>query len=108
MDVLSGQIALLRITWYDATSVSRWVCLDEAATFKPVTAISIGYLVDETKKFYTLASSVIPESGLISEIIVIPKGMLHKVEVMTPKKGFIEVKHHVKSTTTRKKSKKAK
>ena len=106
---IHDDISLLRITWLDATSVARWTYLQEAETLQPVTCISIGYLLNETPIFYALASSVIQENEMLSEIIIIPKGMVVLVEELsTVAIKKVKAKQNVKSKKTTTASKKIK
>lgn len=80
--------SIVMVVWGDACSVEEWIPLEEVST-DPLMTTSIGVLVGVGDKALAL-SGTLNASGHTCGTIVIPFGMVTKLEVLKPKGAFVE------------------
>ncbi len=73
------------VTWHDAFSSvdTDWKKPHKIDT-SPLTIVSAGRLVKQTKKYVTLAQTFDTNSGKVSCLMSIPRGMMVKVRKVRP------------------------
>lgn len=77
---------LLLIKWYDTTSWAGWRTLTAAKELEPVVNITVGWLIQDTSRFLTLAASynetpaMEAEEELVSDVWVLPKAWVFSME----------------------------
>ena len=81
---------LVKVTWNDSaeTSDSGWVSLDSAKKDRPCKIASVGWLINETNEFITIAGDTDAneieneKDDLLGRVECIPKGCVIKIEVL--------------------------
>ena len=81
---------LVKVVWYDTneTSDSGWVSMAEAKKDKPCKVASVGWLVNETDKFITIAADIdgndIEEDkdDLLGRTQCFPKGCIIEIKTL--------------------------
>ena len=72
---------IILITWFDSKGVtSQWEYWDGLKALKPSKCFSVGFLVDETKEYKTIAQSV-SDTQVLGRI-TIPCRSIQEIEVM--------------------------
>lgn len=69
------------IIWEDITVYGEWKSIadDNVGKFKTLKAISIGFLIEETAKYYKIAQTVTSGFDVVTEFMIIPRGCVIKV-----------------------------
>ena len=68
---------LVRLDWLDASSHDSWQVIEDAKPDQDFTVHTIGWLLNETKKYYVLGTGL-SSNGLTAATWRIPKGMVVK------------------------------
>jgi|TARA_R100001244_G_scaffold130304_1_gene102348 hypothetical protein len=82
---------LVKVTWNDSTetSDSGWVSLDSAKKDRPCKIASVGWLINETDEFITIAGDVdaneieSEKDDLLGRVECIPRGCIVKIEILS-------------------------
>jgi hypothetical protein len=71
------------IHWIDAVGPTvPWESLDEVGPLEPPTVETLGYVVDDTDLYITVAQTVL-EDGQVAGRMTIPKGCVTRIEKLT-------------------------
>lgn len=71
----------VRVTWLDALrSDDDYPVRDVVDSFKPVVIQDVGWLVEETDEYITLAMSYFEKDDTVKMLVSIPAGMVEKIE----------------------------
>lgn len=66
---------LLRFVWVDSSAAAdEWLCKHDVEVMEPIECISVGWLVNSTKKVIKLAGD--KGNDKFHRIIIIPKGCI--------------------------------
>lgn len=75
---------ILLLEWLDAQSDNGW--LDEDEFEAPIDlTLTVGFLIQETSKFYVVAATFDPHTNANNARMVIPKGMVKRKKVLWKK-----------------------
>lgn len=70
---------LLVIYWHDITSVDGWLSSEDAATQQSISAVSVGWFVNDDDDCIRITNTLCDDQH---NILVIPKGVIDKVKLI--------------------------
>jgi hypothetical protein len=74
MKIKKGDAVL--VTWTDAQSHNNWQ--DTKGPFPPAAARSLGFVIEDTPKYLSVAQSL-ADDGTLGDVLSIPRGMIQKI-----------------------------
>ena len=73
---------IVLVNWLDSNSNSAWHNITEAKHLRPSPCVTIGYVLEDTEEYITIASSFATENDSVSDVICIPKFAVQSIETI--------------------------
>mgnify|MGYP003662644038 CR=1 FL=1 len=72
------------VLWLDITSKTEpWICLDEAVEMRPATMRTVGWIIEDTPDYITIASTIDTTDDLVGDVNCIPRGVIVEIRHIT-------------------------